>query len=81
MNGRQANSRGVDWQGLGYLVSIVSVLLLGTVAWPEAGAPAWQVPALVLGMAASIVGMALRYKAHRDAEREMRKTKAEARSN
>lgn len=28
--------RGIDWKGLGYLISIVSVLLLGAIAWPKA---------------------------------------------
>lgn len=44
----------------GYLVSSVSVLLLGWVAWPGA-AKAGLAPALVLGMAASIVGMGCRW--------------------
>jgi hypothetical protein len=33
---------------------------------------------LVLGMITSIVGMACRYKAHLDQQRELRKTEAEA---
>ena len=70
---------GVDWKGLGYLVSIASVFLLGAVAWPKAGEPSWHLLVLVLGMMTSIIGMACRYKAHRDQQREIRKTKAEAR--
>ena len=69
----------VDWKGLGYLVSIISVLFLGAVAWPKAGEPWWHLPAVVIGMATSIIGMACRYKAHRDQQREITKTKAEAR--
>ena len=69
---------GPDWKGLGYLVSMVSVLLLGAIAWPKPEAPGWHLPALIAGMATSILGMALRYKAHLDQKREMRKTKAEA---
>ena len=69
----------VDWKGLGYLISIVSVLFLGAVAWPKTGDPWWHLPAVVMGMATSIIGMACRYKAHRDQQREIRKTKAEAR--
>ena len=52
-------------KGLGYLVSIVSVLLLGAVAWPKPDEPAWKQAALLAGMAASIAGMGLRYLSHR----------------
>jgi hypothetical protein len=69
----------VDWKGLGYLVSIVSVFFLGAIAWPKDSDPWWQLPALILGMGTSIVGMACRYKAHLDQTRELRKTEAEAR--
>ena len=48
-------------RGFGYLVSIVSVLLLGSVAWPKPNDPAWHRPALIAGMAASIIGMGLRW--------------------
>jgi len=44
----------------------VSVFLLGAIAWPKAGEPAWHLSLLIAGMAASIVGMACRYKAHLD---------------
>ena len=70
---------GIDWKGLGYLTSIVSVLFLGAVAWPGPRDPGWQLPALLFGMAASIAGMAFRYKSHLDEQREIRKAKAEAR--
>jgi hypothetical protein len=69
-----------DWKGLGYLISIASVFLLGVIAWPEEGDPAWHVPVLIAGMASSIIGMACRYKAHLDQQRELKRTKAEARS-
>ena len=74
-----ASSNGVDWKGLGYLVSIVSVFFLGAVAWPDAGQPRWEVIALIAGVATSITGMGFRYKAHIDQQRELKKTKAEAR--
>lgn len=67
---------GIDWKGLGYLVSIVSVLLLGAVAWPKGGEPQWYAPALVAGMATSILGMAFRYKAHLDQQRELKRAEA-----
>ena len=69
----------MDWKGLGYLVSIVSVFLLGAIAWPSASEPRWHIWVLSAGMATSICGMAFRYKAHLDQQKELRKTKAEAR--
>jgi len=69
----------IDWKGLGYLTSIVSVLILGAVAWPKTGEPAWHAPALIVGMGTSIIGMAFRYKAHLQEQREIKR--AEARAN
>ena len=70
---------GIDWKGLGYLVSIVSVLLLGAMAWPTAQEPRWHVFVLIAGMATSICGMGFRYLAHLQQQKELRKAKAEAR--
>ena len=72
-------SKGVDWKGLGYLVSIVSVFFLGAIAWPKPDDPAWHLPALIAGMVLSIVGMGLRYLAHLKQQKEMAKVEAEAR--
>ena len=72
--------KGVDWKGLGYLVSAVSVCLLGAIAWPKPDAPWWHLPALILGMATSIAGMGFRYKVHRIQQQAIRKAKAEAES-
>ena len=69
----------MDWKGLGYLISIVSVLLLGAVAWPKPGEPQWHCILLVAGMATSIIGMGFRYIAHRKEKAEIKRTKAEAR--
>ena len=69
---------GFDWKGTGYIVSIVSVFLFGAVARPKPSDPAWHAWAVIAGMATSIVGMALRYKAHLDQQRELRKAEAEA---
>jgi hypothetical protein len=69
---------GIDWKGLGYLISIASVFFLGAAAWQKPNAPWWYYPALVLGMATSIVGMACRYKAHLDEKAEIRKAEAKA---
>ena len=72
---------GVDWKGLGYLVSIVSVLLLGAIAWPTSSEPRWHMPVLVLGVITSIAGMGMRYRAHILQQRELKQAKAEARRN
>ena len=69
---------GIDWKGLGYLISIASVLFLGAVAWQKEHPPWWYYPALIIGMVTSIIGMACRYKAHLDEQREIRKAEAEA---
>jgi hypothetical protein len=52
--------------------------MLGAIAWPKLGEPAWHAPVLLAGMATSILGMACRYKAHLDQPRELREAKAEA---
>jgi hypothetical protein len=69
---------GIDWKGLGYLVSILSVFLLGAIAWPKSEDPAWHLPVLVGGMATSILGMAFRYKSHLDEQRELKRAEAKA---
>ena len=69
---------GIDWKGLGYLTSMASVFFLGAIAWPKPDAPAWHLPALIIGVATSLVGMALRYKSHLDQPAEIRKAEAEA---
>jgi hypothetical protein len=70
---------GIDWKGLGYITSIISVFLLGAIAWPKDGEPAWYVPILIGGMITSILGMGFRYKAHLAQRSELREAKAEAR--
>lgn len=70
---------GLDWKAAGYAVSIVSVLLLGIIAWPKPTDPGWHAPVLIGGMAASILGMVFRYKAHREQRRELNQAKAQAR--
>lgn len=57
-------------KGSGYLVSIVSVLLLGIVGWPGPSDPKWKMPVVIAGMAASIIGMALRYLSYRKEQRD-----------
>jgi uncharacterized membrane protein YqhA len=75
-----ARPTGLDFKAIGYLVSIVSVLFLGAVAWAKENPPGWYYPALIVGMAASIAGMAFRYLAHLRQKREIEKAKGEANS-
>ena len=51
-------------KGLGYLVSTVSVVLLGIVAWQSASEKPLLFACLIAGMAASVLGMALRWVSH-----------------
>lgn len=62
---------GMDWKATGYITSMVSVLLLGAIAWPKPGDPGWVLPALIAGMATSILGMGFRYLAHIQQKKEM----------
>lgn len=71
---------GFDWKAAGYLVSILSVFLLGAIAWPKASDPGWHLPVLIAGMATSICGMGFRYKAHLDQKRKIARTEQEARA-
>jgi hypothetical protein len=68
----------VDIKGVGYLISIASVVLLGAVAWPKPGDPAWIRQALIAGMVASIVGMGLRYVAHRQQQAKLKRADLDA---
>lgn len=45
----------------GYLVSTISVVLLAIVAWPGASKEPLLAAALIVGAAASVTGMALRW--------------------
>jgi len=69
---------GIDWKALGYLTSIVSVFFLGCAAWLKESPPWWYHPALLTGMATSILGMGFRYKSHLDERREFSKAEKKA---
>ena len=71
---------GIDWKGLGYLTSILSVFLLGAVAWPKPEDPKWHMIVLLAGMATSILGMAFRYKSHLDQQRELKRAESESKA-
>ena len=54
----------MDLQGLGYLISSVSVGFLGAVAWPGPDEPRWMAWAVAIGMAMSVLGMGVRFLSH-----------------
>ena len=68
----------MDLKALGYLVSTVSVVLLGMVAWPKPDEPQWKTVALVIGMLASAAGMAIRFLSHRQEKAAIAYAKREA---
>lgn len=55
----------MDLKAVGYIVSTISVALLGIVAWPNPEEPQWKAVLLGLGMLASVVGMGIRWLSHR----------------
>ena len=64
--------------GLGYLVSAISVGLLGIVAWKSASQEPLLMLCLILGMLSSVVGMALRWISHRIDQKEKDRIEAKA---
>ena len=68
----------MDLKGLGYLVSSASVAKLGVVAMPGPGDPPWHGPLVLAGMVASVLGMGLRFRSHRQDRREIETAKREA---
>jgi hypothetical protein len=61
----------ISWfKGLGYLVSTLSVILLGIVSWKSASEQPVLFACLIAGMAASVLGMTLRWISHRKDRRE-----------
>jgi hypothetical protein len=63
-------------KSLGYLISTISVLLLGIVAWPGPGEPRWKALAVLAGGGASVAGMFLRYLSHRQEKRKIDQVRA-----
>ena len=63
----------MDLKGLGYFISTISVIFLGIVAWPGPNDPAWQGPAVLAGMALSIMGMGVRFISHRQDRQDIRR--------
>ena len=63
----------MDLKGIGYLISSVSVILLGIVAWPGPGEPPWHAIAVLVGMVLSILGMGVRFLSHRKDRKDIRR--------
>lgn len=63
---------------LGYLISGLSVVLLGTVSWKSASENPTLFAALLAGMATSIVGMLLRWLSYRQEQRDKAQIAAKA---
>ena len=57
----------------GYLVSTLSVLLLGIVSWKSASEQPMLMACLIAGMLASMLGMLLRWISYQVQEREEKK--------
>ncbi|HEX2624593.1 MAG TPA: hypothetical protein VHM21_05015 [Sphingomicrobium sp.] len=62
-------------KGAGYLISTLSVLLLGIVAWPGPDEPRWKMWAVLAGSTTSVLGMFARYLSHLKDRRDIRKAK------
>jgi len=63
----------MDLKGLGYLISSVSVGFLGAVAWPGPDEPQWHAWAVIGGMAASVLGMGVRFVSHQQDRKDIRR--------
>ena len=61
-------------KGIGYLVSTLSVILLGIVAWDGASKDRMLLACLIAGMASSMTGMFLRWLSHEQDRRQTRKS-------
>lgn len=70
-----------SFKGLGYLVSTVSVLLLGIVAWKGASEQPLLLACLIAGMTTSVLGMTLRWISHRVEQKEKDRIEAKAEAN
>jgi len=75
---RHLGETQVDLQGLGYLISTISVLFLGVVAWPGPGDPEWQMWAVMIGMVLSVAGMFTRYVSHRRDRKDIHRVERKA---
>ena len=65
-------------QGLGYLISSLSVLALGAVGWKAAQTDDTLFILLIIGMLASLVGMLLRWMSFLQDQREKEQSQPKA---
>lgn len=63
----------MDLKALGYLISMVSVVFLGAVAWPGPDDPKWHAWAVAIGMATSVTGMGVRFLSHRKDRKDIQR--------
>ena len=70
MDGAKPANTASLLKGLGYLTSSLSVILLAAVSIKAASESPWLMACLVLGAAASVVGMYLRWRSHRLEQKE-----------
>jgi len=68
----------MDLKGLGYLVSAISVGLLGIASWPNPDEPKWKAIVIAIGMATSIGGMFLRFLSHRKDRHDIHRAERKA---
>lgn len=66
------------FKGLGYLISTISVFLLAVVSWKSASEHPWLLTCLIAGMAASVLGMTLRWVSHRIEQKEKKAIERQA---
>ncbi|HVQ07922.1 MAG TPA: hypothetical protein VMS43_05765 [Allosphingosinicella sp.] len=66
------------FKGFGYLLSTISVFLLGVVSWKSASEHPWLLACLIAGIAASVLGMSLRWISHRIEQKEKEAIKRQA---
>ena len=63
-------------KGLGYLVSALSVILLGITGWKSASEHPLLFVCLILGMISSVTGMGLRWISHRLEQKKKKREEA-----
>ena len=66
----------MDLKFLGYSISTVSVIFLGVAAWPTPGEPQWHAWAVAIGMATSVLGMAIRFVSHLQDKHDIKRAAA-----
>jgi hypothetical protein len=59
-------------KGLGYLISTVSVFLLGAAGWPKPDDPPQKMWLVIGGMVTSVLGMFFRFLSHRKEKAEIK---------